>query len=275
MAGVSSESLATALADLETKLPTASLSLADELFGILRIVDASAGLRRAMTDPSRESEDKSALVQRLLAGKASSDAIEIVSSLAQLRWADARNVSDALETLAATVAIAVAEQSDGSGLGGLERLENDLFSFNRAVEDSHELQAALSEPQASPEAKRALALKLARGASEEARLLIGQAVAVPRGLRATELIKRFAALAAKRQQRWIAEVEVARPLSDDQFERLQSGLNRLYGRELKITTAVDPQLLGGVRVTVGDEVLDASTLARLTELRRQMAGQAG
>jgi F-type H+-transporting ATPase subunit delta len=275
MAGVSSESLATALADLETKLPTASLSLADELFGILRIVDASAGLRRAMTDPSRESEDKSALVQRLLAGKTSSDAIEIVSSLAQLRWADARNVSDALETLAATVAIAVAEQSDGSGLGGLERLENDLFSFNRAVEDSHELQAALSEPQASPEAKRALALKLARGASEEARLLIGQAVAVPRGLRATELIKRFAALAAKRQQRWIAEVEVARPLSDDQFERLQSGLNRLYGRELKITTAVDPQLLGGVRVTVGDEVLDASTLARLTELRRQMAGQAG
>ena len=100
MAGVSSESLATALADLETKLPTASLSLADELFGILRIVDASAGLRRAMTDPSRESEDKSALVQRLLAGKASSDAIEIVSRLAQLRWADARNVSDALETLA-------------------------------------------------------------------------------------------------------------------------------------------------------------------------------
>ena len=276
MAGVSSESLATALADLETKLPTASLTLADELFGILRIVDASAGLRRAMTDPSRESEDKSALVQRLLAGKASSDAIEIVSRLVQLRWADARNVSDALETLAATVAIAVAERSGGeSGLGGLERLEDDLFSFNRAVEDSHELQAALSEPQASPEAKRALALKLARGASEEARLLIGQAAAVPRGLKATELIKRFAALAAKRQQRWIAEVEVARPLRDDQFERLQSGLNRLYGRELKITTTVDPQLLGGVRVTVGDEVLDASTLARLTELRRQVAGQAG
>lgn len=276
MAGVSSESLATALADLETKLPSASLSLADELFGILRVLDASAGLRRALTDPSREGAEKSALVQRLLAGKASTGTVEIVSSLASLRWAGSRDISDALETLAATVAIAVAEKRGGaSGLSGLERLENDLFSFVRTVADNHDLQAALSEPQASSEAKRALALRLVPAASDEARLLIGQAAADPRGLKPTELVKRFAALAAKRQERWIAEVVSARPLSNDQAERLQTGLNRLYGRELKITTTVDPQLLGGLRVTVGDEVLDASTLARLTELRRQLAGQAG
>ncbi|KHL04940.1 F0F1 ATP synthase subunit delta [Sinomonas humi] len=276
MAGVSSESLATALADLETKLPTASLSLADELFGILRVLDGSAGLRRALTDPSREGAEKSALVQRLLAGKASTDAAEIVSQLASQRWAGSRDISDALETLAATVAIAVAEQRGGvSGLSGLERLENDLFSFVRTVDDSHDLQAALSEPQATAEAKRALALRLVPAASDEARLLIGQAAADPRGLKPTELVKRFAALAAKRQERWIAEVVVARPLTDQQAERLQAGLNRLYGRELKISTTLDPQLLGGVRVTVGDEVLDASTLARLTELRRQLAGQTG
>ncbi|NUP73835.1 MAG: F0F1 ATP synthase subunit delta [Sinomonas sp.] len=274
MAGVSSESLASALADLETKLPTASLSLADELFGILRIVDASPGLRRAITDPSREGADKSALAERLLAGKASADAVTLVSQLASLRWADSRDVSDALETLAATVAIAVAERgTDQPGLGGLEQLENELFGFMRAVEDSHELQAALSEPQASPEAKKALALRLVPGASDAAKLLIGQAAAEPRGLKPTELVKRFAALAAKRQERWIAEVAVARPLSDTQADRLQSGLNGLYGRELKITVTVDPQLVGGLRVVVGDEVLDASVLARLTDLRRQLAGQ--
>jgi F-type H+-transporting ATPase subunit delta len=170
----------------------------------------------------------------------------------------------------------VAEQSAGQiGLGGLESLENDLFSFVRVVDDSHEVQAALSEPQAAPEAKRTLALRLAGGASEPARVLIGQAAAEPRGLKPTELVKRFAALAAKRQERWIADVALARPLSDIQLDRLQRGLNALYGRELKLTTTVDPQLLGGLRVTVGDEVLDASTLARLTDLRRQLAGQAG
>ncbi|WP_077490140.1 F0F1 ATP synthase subunit delta [Sinomonas mesophila] len=276
MAGVSSESLAAALADLETTLPTASLSLARELFGVLGILDSSAGLRRALTDPSREGAEKSALVRSLLEGKVSADAVEITARLAASRWADARDISDALETLASTVAIAVAEQGIGAsnGLSGLERLQNDLFAFNRVVEGNHELQAALTEPQASTDAKRSLALRVAPEASEEAKLLIGQAAAAPRGAKPTALVEKFAALAAGRQKRWIAEVAVARPLNGGQAERLQSGLNRLYGRELKMNTTVDPRLIGGLRVTVGDEVLDASTVARLGELRRQLATHA-
>jgi F-type H+-transporting ATPase subunit delta len=86
------------------------------------------------------------------------------------------------------------------------------------------------------------------------------------------LVARFAELAAKRQQRWIATVTVARPLTDAQLSRLQSGLNSLYGRELKINVKLDPLLIGGIRVQVGDEVLDASVLTRLGELQRQLAG---
>jgi F-type H+-transporting ATPase subunit delta len=59
-----------------------------------------------------------------------------------------------------------------------------------------------------------------------------------------------------------------------QLKRLQDGLNALYGRELKINTTVEPSLVGGLRVTVGDEVLDASTVTRLGELRRALATQA-
>ncbi|GAB3283956.1 F0F1 ATP synthase subunit delta [Sinomonas notoginsengisoli] len=276
MAGVSSESLAAALADLETTLPTASLSLARELFGILGVLDSSAGLRRALTDPSREGTEKSALVRSLLEGKASAEAVEITAKLAASRWADARDVSDALETLASTVAIAVAEQGSGSasGLSGLEKIQNDLFAFNHTVESSHEVQSALTEQQASPEARRSLALRLVPDVSEEAKLLISQAVTAPRGSKPTALVEKFASLAAGRQKRWIADVAVARPLSGAQAERLQRGLNALYGRELKINTTVDPSLVGGVRVTVGDEVLDASTVTRLGELRRQLAVQA-
>ncbi|GAB4099732.1 F0F1 ATP synthase subunit delta [Sinomonas halotolerans] len=276
MAGASSESLAAALADLETTLPTASLSLARELFGIVGVLDGSAGLRRALTDPSREGAEKSALVRSLLEGKASAEAVAITAKLAASRWADARDISDALETLASTVAIAVAEQGAGAagGLSGLERVQNELFAFKSAVEGNHELQAALTEPQATPDAKRALALRIVPGVSEEGSLLIGQAAAAPRGHRPTALVEKFAALAAARQKRWIAEVAVARELTNAQAGRLQTGLNALYGRDLKINTTVDPQIMGGVRVTVGDEVLDASTVARLSELRRQLAAQA-
>jgi F-type H+-transporting ATPase subunit delta len=275
MAGVSSESLATALASLEAKLPTASLQLAKELFGILGMVDSSAGLRRALTDPSRNGDEKSALVRQLVGGKVSADAADIAGGLASSRWASARDIGDALETLAATVVISVAENKSAvsaSGITGLEELENDLFSFNQAVASSHEVQRALSEPQASAAAKAALAEKLVPGVSEEAKVLITQAVTQPRGIKPTRLVERFAELAAKRQQRWIATVSVTRPLTQTQLARLQAGLNALYGRELKINVNVDPALIGGIRVQVGDEVLDASVITRLGELQRQLAG---
>ncbi|MEN8581978.1 F0F1 ATP synthase subunit delta [Arthrobacter sp. KBS0703] len=275
MAGVSSESLTKALTELEAKLPFASLQLAKELFGILGAIDSSAGLRRALTDPSRSGDEKSALIRKLFGGKVSAEAADIAAGLASSRWASARDIGDALETLAATVVIAVAENKSAvsaSGISGLEELENDLFSFNQAVASSHEVQRALSEPQASAAAKIVLAERLVPGASEEAKALIGQAVSQPRGLKSTKLVGRFAELAARRQQRWIATVSVTRPLTETQASRLQLGLNSLYGRELKINTTVDPALIGGIRVQVGDEVLDASVITRLLELRRQLAG---
>jgi len=280
MAGVSSESLTTALAQLEATLPTATLSLAQELFSILTAVDGSAGLRRSLTDPSRSGEEKSALVSKLVNGKVSATAEALVGQLAAARWADARDIGDALETLAATVVIAVAENRSASatsgnsvsGVNSLEELENDLFSFNQIVGSSHEVQAALAQTQASESAKSELALKLVPGASEEAKVLIRQAVVHPRGLKTAKLIERFANLAAARQQRWIANVTVSRPLEQTQLERLQRGLNSLYGRELKVNVSVDEALIGGVRVQVGDEVVDASVMTRLGELRRQLAG---
>jgi len=275
MAGISSESLTTALARLEEKLPTASLQLAKELFGILGTVDSSAGLRRALTDPSRSGDEKSALVKQLFDGKFSADAVEIAGGLASSRWASARDIGDALETLAATVVIAVAENKSAvsaSGITGLEELENDLFAFNQAVASSHEVQRALTEPQAPAASKVALAERLVPASSEEAKVLIGQAVSNPRGVRPMRLVETFARLAANRQRRWIATVSVTRPLTDDQAGRLQAGLNALYGRELKVNINVNPTLIGGIRVQVGDEVLDASVVGRLGQLRRQLAG---
>ncbi|PYI68693.1 F0F1 ATP synthase subunit delta [Arthrobacter livingstonensis] len=277
MAGVSSESLTTALGQLEATLPTASLSLAQELFSILAVVDSSAGLRRSLTDPSRTGDEKSALVASLVKGKVSAEAEAVVGRLAAARWSDARDLGDALETLAATVVIAVAENrstsgNSVSGISALAALENELFSFNQGVESSHEVQRALAEPQAGESAKVDLAMKLVPGASEETKVLLRQAVVHPRGLKSVKLIERFANLAAARQQRWIADVTVSRPLDTAQLERLQRGLNSLYGRVLNINVRVDPALIGGVRVRVGDEVVDASVMARLGELRRQLAG---
>ena len=116
-----------------------------------------------------------------------------------------------------------------------------------------------------------LAEKLVPGASPEALVLIRQAVTHPRGLKPSALVARFLELVAGRQKRWIAEVRATRPLTQEQLSRLQSSLNGLYGRELKINADVDPSLIGGVRIAVGDEVLDSSVVSRLSDLRRKLA----
>ncbi|MBW4095060.1 MAG: F0F1 ATP synthase subunit delta [Acidobacteria bacterium] len=279
MAGVSSESLSAAVKELEPSLPHASLGLASELFSVLTTIDSSAGLRRSLSDVSRPAKDKTALVERLFGGKVSPQAVSIVSSLASSRWANNRDLGDALETLAATVAIAVAEnrtassdsQEHGTGITGLEQLENDLFSFNAVVESSHDVQRALTAPQATSDAKETLASRLVPGACDEAALLIRHAAGHPRGSAPTKLLASFAKLAASRQQRWIAVVTVSRALSDTQLVRLTAGLNSMYGRDLKVNVSVDPTLIGGVRVQVGDEVVDASTISRLNDLHRKLA----
>ncbi|OMH36640.1 F0F1 ATP synthase subunit delta [Tersicoccus sp. Bi-70] len=270
MSGTSQTSAAEAQRDLEPRLERASGAMAGDLFAVVDLLDSSAGLRRALTDPSREAGQKSQLMRRLLAGKVGTDVEELAARAAGDRWSDPRDLVDALEELATTVVAADAENSDGKA--GLDRLENDLFWFTQVVEGRHDVQRAFDEAQASSDAKSQLALRLVPGISPQAQQLIDRAVRAPRGLKPAALVERFLRRVAARQQRWIADVVVSRPLADDQFQRLQQGLNRLYGRDLKVTVRQDPELLGGLRVSVGDEVVDASVLSRLHELQRRLAG---
>src|SRR5690606_36744318 len=98
MASVSSESLAKALAFLERKLARASIELPKDLFEVREVVDANAGLRRALTDPARDAAEKAGLSAQLLHGKVSADTEDTIAQLASNRWSSERFVSDALET---------------------------------------------------------------------------------------------------------------------------------------------------------------------------------
>jgi F-type H+-transporting ATPase subunit delta len=70
----------------------------------------------------------------------------------------------------------------------------------------------------------------------------------------------------------VATVSSARPLAAAQLERLEKGLAAQYGRALRLNQVVDPAVIGGLRVQVGDDVIDGSIASRLGELRLQLAG---
>ena len=81
-------------------------------------------------------------------------------------------------------------------------------------------------------------------------------------------IEGYVDLAAAQKNRVVATVRVARPLDGDQRRRLQAALARQVGRDLVIQEVVDPDVLGGVRVELGDEVVEGTVAGRLDEARR-------
>ncbi len=268
MASVSSESLAAVRTLLERSVGSLTLDSAKELFGVLNVIDENAGLQRALTDPAREGSERAELAARIFGGQVSDLVLTLVQAVASSRWSSARDFVDTFETLGVDAAALVAERD---GEAGIARLENDLFAFVNTASTNHDLSAALGLVTADGESRRALAANLSRNASEPAKILLEQAITHPRGLKPVVLVERFSQFVAARHNLWIAHVETSQELTPEQSQRLAEALKRMYGRELKINATTLPSLIGGARITVGNEVIDSSTLGRVNHLKQRLA----
>lgn len=270
MTGASRDSLTASLQAVGPVLDEGGVALARELFSALDVVDEQGALRRALTDPAWSVERRHGLVDSLFGTRATPGALQVLRDLAGRRWSAERDLGDALETVAAHAA---AGEAARGGHDGLAALSGELLAFNRTVEESHEAQRALTDAQAPAQARATLARRLlGAGASPAAQLLAERAATHPRGVKPMVAMRNHADVVAERQRQWIAEVTVARPLEASQQERLAAGLRRTFGRDLVMDLTVDPTVVGGIRVQVGDDVIDASVASRLNDLQRRMAG---
>lgn len=270
MQGTSRGSLLAAHERLETLLGapgTDRSSVGDALFAVTGLLDSSTSLRRALTDPSRDGEAKAGLVVRLLDGKVDGAVVDLVAGLARSRWARSRDLPDAVEELAVTAEVASAQQR-----GELDRVEDELFRFRRTVDGDPDLRSALTDRTASGERKAALVSALIEAKVAPATLrLARQAVLAGRGLRLDAVLTSYGEVAAKRREQLVAHVLVALPLEQAHRERLAAALERQYGHPVQLNVDVDPDVLGGIRVEIGDEVLDGTISRRLDEARRRLA----
>ncbi|MDQ2756520.1 MAG: F0F1 ATP synthase subunit delta [Actinomycetota bacterium] len=241
-------------------------SLADDLFAIVGALDGSASLRRALGDPSREGTAKVALVDRLFGGKVGDPSLQVVRSLVEQRWSQDRDLTDAGEQLAVSAVIAGAEQE-----GRADRVEDELFRFERIVAGNSGLREAMTDRRAEvgPKAQVVESLLAGRAAPETMRLA-RQAVLAPRGRRFDQVMESFQAIAETRRQQLAATVTAAIALDDSQRERLVSVLTAHYGKTVHLNVVLDPRVVGGIRVQVGDEVVDGTILRRLDEVRRHL-----
>jgi len=266
--GSSAEALQTLGERVDREGPTLEdfASLGGDLFQVAELLRTEAALRRAVTDVSTPAEAKSALVRGLLDGKVGAPALDLVAEAVGLRWVATRDLGDALEHLGVVATVRSAGRRES------KRLSDELFVIGQLVEEQADLRIALSDPVRSTADKRTLLRQLLDGRALPATVaLVEQALAGSfRSFHAA--ITEYQKVAAATQGEGVALVRVARELNATEQSRLEQALSAQYGRPVHLNIEVDPALIGGMRVEIGDDVIDGTVAARLDDARRKLAG---
>ncbi|GAA1693012.1 F0F1 ATP synthase subunit delta [Kribbella yunnanensis] len=265
MRGASNESLAKAQEALASAAVTEGLGA--ELFSVARLLDSTGALRRALTDPARSRDQRSALVQQLFGGKISAQAQEILTAAVAGRWVSGRDLGNALDQLSVEAEVAYAD-----GRRKLDDVEDELFRLDRIVAAERGLSDKLSDRNIPVSARQELLAGLLRGKADEVTVRLAERAVDGRGRSFAASLRSYQVAAAARRSASIATVRVATDLSEAERTRLATALGRQYGREIQLNVIVDPKVIGGVRVDIGDEVIDATIAARLDEAQRRIAG---
>lgn len=243
-------------------------ALAEELFAVADLLDREHGLRRNLSDPARPAEQKAQVVRVLLEGKVSAAALETVIAAAQAQWSRAGDLPDALERLGVVAAAIEAEEQST-----LDDVEDELFRFGRVLAANPELRRALSDPAVSGERKRELLGDLLGGKVAPSTLrLITQLAVHPRGRSLEQGLEDYGWIVAVQRQRLVGVVRTAVPLVEEQRLRLAAWLRAAYGRDVHLNVEVDPKVLGGFSIKVGDDLIDTTIAGRIEEVRRRLAG---
>lgn len=240
--------------------------LGEQLFAVVDALDSSGSLRRTLSDPALPADAKTGLVRSVLASL-DERVVAAVSDLVSARWTSEEDLADAVEQLGFDAVLASAEASNE-----LERVEDELFRITRSLVGQREVRSALFDPRGTRENRVKLVDNLLEGKVTDATLQVARrATASPRGKRFVATLGDVAELAAERRQRLVASVTSGSELSQAQMDRLGSILQQAYGRDLQLNVTVDPEILGGLRIQVGADVVDSTVLARLADARRRLA----
>lgn len=156
----------------------------------------------------------------------------------------------------------------------VDRVEESLSAVRQALAESAEFRTLTTSPViARGEAVKAvLATADAMGVDATTRSFLGVLAENRRLSQLPQVIRAFRVLAARHRGETTAEVTSAHPLTPDQIDELKQQLRRRVGRDVSVDLSVDPEILGGLVVRIGSQMIDSSIRTRLNALASAMKG---
>jgi F-type H+-transporting ATPase subunit delta len=242
--------------------------LADDLAQVTKLLNRERILTRHLADPSSDPSPKVRLVESLLGGKIGAPALEVVKAAVSGRWSADSNLIDAVEH-AARLALMVRGEHGGHA----DEVEEQLFWVGRILDSEPQLSTLLSDYSRPVEGRIQLlksVLDRSSGVNPTTEALLTQMVDLMRGGRADEAVATLAKLAVARRGEVVAHVKAAAELSGDQHNRLTGVLSRIYGHPVSVQLQIEPKLLGGLSISIGDEVIDGTLASRLAAAQNQL-----
>ncbi|HXY43124.1 MAG TPA: ATP synthase F1 subunit delta [Acidimicrobiales bacterium] len=270
-------------------------AVASDLAELSRLLVASEPLRIVLTDGSIPVQARRAVVEELLSDKISSDALAtVVFAMVSERAAE---LPKTLERLVETAEIAsslaaAGEPPDGEppvGRSGayerirgygerifelqrhtddVDEIEDELFRLARIIEHNLALRDALADSAVPTDRRVSVLADLLRGrVRPETVWLAGYVLRSGRSRDFVGALDYLVEIAAAERGRRIADVRAAVELEADERARMSQALSAIMRRPVELRVRIDPSVLGGVSISVGDTVIDGTVKHRLEQLR--------
>lgn len=239
-----------------------------DLLAVADLLTGEKQLRLALSDGGRSEGGRRQILATLVGGQISPLALSIAQQAVALRWSSGSDLVDALEIAGESALLGAAEKQ-----GRADQVEEEIFRFSRIVDGSGDLQLTLAGTGIPGEGKRAIVDELLAGKADPVTVeIVAYVVSHLRGRRIDAALNAVVDLAATRRGQVSAVVRVANGISGPQQERLAAALQGIYGRPVQLSIEIDPQVIGGVSVQVGDEIIDGTLATKIQQARRRIAG---
>lgn len=245
--------------------------IGNELFTVTSALDHNIQLERALTDPSRPVEDKVAVVKTLIGDQAHPLVMEIMSDLVSRRWSRVSDIANAVEDFGVDGMMYYADYTNTTLQVSIELAELHSALLNLPV-----VRTKLYDATVSSEARVKLLYSLIGDAdfTKVTKRLAEHATCNLRNRRYLQTIQWLINKFSRHMGESMVTVTTATPLSKEQVEKLIAIYSAKTGHPVHINSVVDPTVMGGMRIQVGDEVTDNTVVAQLQHLQRTVKATA-